>query len=606
LSNIKLKLRKQTFIGTLFILSLFTLSAVAVIPPVEASNAYVPASLSVGGSTLAAPLFSALIPHYTASTGNTVNVNYQAVGSGSGTSNALSAVFNAGMSDAPIPANGLATLDAQGDVTSPANSPPGPLAGADPLIQIPFTIAPVAIFYNIPSFRKTLNLTGDVIAEIFLLHITAWNDPHILALNPGLSSGDIAKLAANPISVVHRSDGSGTSFALTYYFGQVDNGNWTGAGFKAGSTSASNFPASELSAKGTGGVAGLVSATNGAIGYGETSYAIGAGLVYAAVQNADGTAFVLPLSANAAAAAAAYASQLLTNPTFVITNGSGTNVYPISTMSFIFVWSNQNLGTSGGQTWTQGLAFDLVSFLTYVVTQGQAYATDLQYAPLPPALVQIDIGLISKINYGGQSFLAPTTTSVTCNHSSVVVGKLSVSCTAVVSGTGLTGNLLWSSSDLGTFSKTTCAVPKSGKCVSIFKTGGTSSSEAITALFAGDLTNAPSIATASLTVTQATSKVTLLCKPSLVASESTTTCTASVIGFKPSGTVTVSQTGGTGSISAGGSCTLAPKGKLTTTSTCTVSLTGSSAGTATLTASYKGDANNAASTLLKPYTLKVH
>jgi phosphate transport system substrate-binding protein len=596
----RLKNKRHILIPTIFALALFAISSFAVVPVATASNAYTPTTLSIGGSTLLAPLMSVWQTQYGTYTSGAVSVNYQAVGSGSGTANWLGGVFSLGYSDAPIPANGLATINSTtGGIATPANSPPGTgLAGKDPVLQVVDALAPVSIFYNIPGFRKTLNLTGDVIAEIFLQHITAWNDPHILALNKGLTASDISKLAANPITVVHRSDGSGTSFALTYYFGQVD-GNWTAAGFKAGSVSPGNFPASELSGKGTGGVAGVVSATNGAVGYGETSYAIGAGLVYAAVQNQSGN-YILPLPAGATAAAAADASILATNPVFTITNAPGAASYPISTYTYVFVWENQNLGTSGGSPWTQGLAYDVVQFLYWIVTQGQNYATSLQYAPLPAAVVTDDLALIAKINYGGQSFLSTTSTSITCNHSSIVVGRGSVSCTSKVSGTGFSGSLLMSSSAAGTFNKPAYSVPKSGKVLSIFKPGGASSSETITALYVGDLNNAPSIASTTLTVTKAASKTTLLCKPASVSSGSPSTCTVTVIGFQPSGIATISQSAGSGSISGSASCVLAPKGTSTTISTCTATVTGSNAGSITLKASYPGDSNNAASSGVRP------
>jgi len=424
----KLKTVKTSFVFAVLVLVVLTLSLVATIQSADANNSpYTPATLSVGGSTLVAPIMTDWQLGFNNFTNRVVSVNYQAVGSTSGTDNMLGDIFSLGFSDAPIPANGLATLNSTtGGVITPADSPPVTgLAGTDPLIQIPDALAPVSIFYNIPSFRATLNLTGDVIAEIFLQHITIWNDSRILALNKGLTSAEIADLGKYPITVVHRSDGSGTSFALTYYFGQVD-GNWTADGYKAGSTSPSNFPASEDSAKGTGGVAGLVSATNGAIGYGETSYAVGAGLVYAAVRNQAGN-FILPLPNGAGAAAAADANDVASNPVFTITNAPGSQSYPISTFTYAFVWENQDLGTSGGGTWTQGLAYDTVAFLDYIVTQGQSYATALQFAPLPSAVVQVDLGLIAMINYAGVKLLSPatTTTSISATSSQTTISQSS-------------------------------------------------------------------------------------------------------------------------------------------------------------------------------------
>jgi len=583
----KHKLRRQTSIASIFVLLLFALSIVAAVPPVQATHAYTPATLSLGGSTLLAPLMTVWQNQFHTFTHGAVSISYQPVGSTSGTNNMLSDIFSVGFSDAPIPANGLATLNGMGDVTSPANSPPAAgLAGKDPLLQIADGLAPVAIFYNIPGYRGTLNLTGYIVGQIYLQKITKWTDPTILAINHGLTPAQITSLGKYPINPVHRSDGSGTSFALTTYFGRVDP-NWVKAGFKPGSTSASNFPVGELSAKGSGGVAGLVAATNGAIGYGETAYAIGAGLVYAAIQNSAGK-FVLPLPAGATAAAAADASLLKTNPEYVIVDAPGKASYAISTLTYAFVWENQNLGTSGGSTWTYGLAYDTVQFLNYIVTQGQSYATTLSYAPLPASLVTLDLTLIAKINYGGTFFLTPTTTTMTCVPTSVIVGRV-VSCTARLGGSGFTGAFQLSSTAAGTFSRPVCTTLPA--CVSSFTTQGTGSPETINAVYTGDLNHAPSIGTFSLTVKPAASTTTLSCSEK----SPKITCKVTVIGFEPYGTVSISQTAGTGAISSGGSCLLAPVGSSTTTSSCSVILHKATAGPVTLLASYPGDTNNLAS-----------
>jgi phosphate transport system substrate-binding protein len=615
MSDEKLKLRRQASIASIFALLLFVLSTVAVAPPVEAaSNSYTPATLSIGGSTLLAPLMSVWQTQFNTYTGGAVSINYQAVGSTSGTNNMLSDIFSLGFSDAPMPANGLATLNAQGDVVTPANSPPVTgLAGADPIIQVVDGLAPVAIFYQIPGIPLTthLNLTGDIITEIFLQHITTWTNPHILAINPGLTAAEITALGKYPITVVHRSDGSGTSFALTTYMGGVD-GNWTAAGFKAGSTSPTNFPTSELSGKGTGGVASLVSSNNGAIGYGEVEYAIGAGLGYAAILNVAGN-YVLPTPAGATAAAAADASILATNPVYTIVNAPGTASYPLSTFTYVFMWANQDLGTSGGGTWSQGLAYDAVQFLYWIVTQGQSYATNLNYAPLPASVVQLDLGLIAQINYAGAAFIPSTTTSVTCKSSSVIVGK-AVSCTVKLSGgSSPTGTFIWSSTGAGTFSHALCNVPKSGKCTTSFITQGTSPSETISALYTGDLNNAPSIATSSLTATQAASKTSVSCKPSSAAEGSTITCTVTVKGYSPTGDVTWSQSSTStpaatvtfATTTPPNTCILVAKGTSTTLASCSMTMTtGTNPGKVTITASYVGNSNNLASLKTAKLTIK--
>ncbi len=407
--------RARILAPTFCVLALFVLSIFAFSASVQASSSYTPLTLSIGGSTLIAPQMADWVLGFQNLTSNVVTVNYQAVGSTTGTNDFLNQIFSLGFSDAPIPANHLATLYANGSVETPANSPPG-LGGNDTLIQIIDGLAPVSIFYNLgsPTFggvpwRPTLNLTGDVIAQMFLKNITSWNASQILTLNPGLTQPEKDYLGTLSVQPTHRSDGSGTSFALTTYFGQVD-ANWTADGFTAGSTSSSNFPSGELEGKGTGGVAGEVASVAGAIGYGETSYAIGAGLLYAAVENQAGY-FVLPLPAGAAAAAAADAGVLAANPVAPITDAPGQASYPISTFTYAYVWQNEDVGTSGGATWTAGDAYDAVQFLNYIVTQGQSYAEALYYAPLPTSVVNIDLGLLSEVQYNGSPVVTTTTTT---------------------------------------------------------------------------------------------------------------------------------------------------------------------------------------------------
>lgn len=595
---------------TIPLLLLFALSAVAVVPSVLAtSNSYTPTTLYIGGSTLIAPIMADWTAGFNTATGGAVTVTYSPVGSTTGTKNMLADVYSAGWSDAPIPANGLASLGAGNVVTGSSAScgsacpPVTGLAGNDPLVQVIDGLASVAIFYHIPGISQPLNLTGDVIAEIFLGHITAWNDPHILTLNPGLTSAQKADLAAYPITVVHRSDGSGTSFALSSYF-SVEDSNWTALGH-TNSTAAANFPIG-LGGDGSAGVTGDVLATNGAIGYAEVSYPIGAGLSYAAIQNAAGN-FILPSSASSTAAAAADASKVAVDPEFTIVDAPGASSYPLATYTYVFIWANQDLGTSAGSTWTQGQAYDLIQFLNYIVTQGQSFATELQYSPLPPAVIQIDLGLIAQINYNGASILSTTSTAVTCNHSSVIVGKTSVSCTAQVTGSGLTGTVSWSSTGFGTFNHDgVCKPSKSGKCTIVFTTSGVSSSESIAATYSGDLNNAPSIASTTLTVTQRTSGMSLACSPSAVTagSSATVTCTAVVSGFSPTGTVTFTQSssnGGAVTFTAS-SCSLGSGTK--TNARCDVTLTGTTAGKVTISAAYSGDQNNTPITKTHSVTVK--
>jgi phosphate transport system substrate-binding protein len=245
----------------------------------------------------------------------------------------------------------------------------------------------VAIFYNVPGVTKSLNLTGKVLEQIYLEGITMWNDPAIAALNPGVS------LPNQQIVVIHRSDGSGTTYALTTYFSRIDPA-WVkevGVGTSVGWP---NSPNPELAAKGSGGVAALVNGTTFSIGYADSYYAFANGLLTAAIQNSAG-AFVKPSIAGAAAAAAADADLVQGNATYSITNAPGATSYPISTFTYLLVWASQS---------DPHKAEVITTFIWWIVHDGQSYCPKLFYAPLPAGVVTTDEGLIRQINYQGHSY----------------------------------------------------------------------------------------------------------------------------------------------------------------------------------------------------------
>ena len=635
----RLKLRKQTdskrgkevsflsrSIVTISVLLLFAISAVAVVPTVYATNSYTSTTLSLGGSTLVAPLVSDWIAtgagitssqSFVVSTGGVVGVNYQAVGSTTGTKDVVQDIFSAGFSDAPFagtPNSGLLTVTGANDISGsdctgfgcPNNAT---LAGADTLLEIPEAIAPISIMYNTPLPLTThLNLTGAIVAQIYLGQITKWNNPHILAINPGLTSSQKTSLNIN-IVPVHRSDGSGTTFNLTYFFGQTD-ANWTtpsyacaGQTLVAGTTSASDFPTcvTELSAKGTGGVASTVSSNSGAIGYGELSYAIGAGLGYAAVLNQAGY-YIVPSAATAANAISADASGIQTAISagngYTPTNAPGTDSYPITALTYVFFWQNQDIGQSGGGTWTRGDAFDLVQFLNFIVTQGQTDAALATFAPLPAAIQSIDLATIASVNFNGHSLTTPSTTSVTCNRTIQLVGR-SVSCTVQVTGSSPTGYVSWTSSASGNFNEHgQCKISRLGKCSIVFEPTSANAAVSITATYGGDLNNAPSLGSAALNVEQRVAGMTLTCHPAMATAGSTSvTCTAVVTGFSPTGTVTFtpSTTMGTAQINGNTavSCTLGTP--TPSNARCSVTFTGTQVtgtGKVQITGAYSGDPNN--------------
>jgi phosphate transport system substrate-binding protein len=295
------------------------------------------------------------------------SINYQPVGSGAGQSGILSKTFDYAGSDATLSNSKLANYTGT-------------------LLQIPEALGGVAIFYHIPEIGNvSLKFTGAVIAGIYMQNITMWNDPAITALNPGVN------LPAKTIIPVHRSDGSGTTYALSDYLNKVNSSWATHMGPPATSLS---WPQSELGGKGSSGVAGTVSSNPESIGYADSVYAISNKLPSAQIQNAKGN-WIAPTIPGFQAAAA---SVPITNETRIsITNAPDPNAYPITTYTWVLVWMNQP---------DHAKAYVIANFLWYVVHGGQAAAATLNYAPLPQNVVTIDEGLIKQISYNGTPILS--------------------------------------------------------------------------------------------------------------------------------------------------------------------------------------------------------
>jgi phosphate transport system substrate-binding protein len=225
----------------------------------------------------------------------------------------------------------------------------------------------VVVTYNVPELTRPLRLDGATLADVFLGKITKWNDARIAALNPG------AKLPASDILVVHRSDGSGTSYVFTDYLANVSPAWAT----KPGKGKEVQWPVG-LGAKGNEGVAGQVKQTPGAVGYAELVYATQNKLATAALRNAAGE-FVAPSIASVTAAAAGAASKLPPNTDYrvSIVNAPGAGVYPISSFTWLLVYRKQADAAKGKK---------LTDFLRWALTEGQGMEAALDYAPLPEAM----------------------------------------------------------------------------------------------------------------------------------------------------------------------------------------------------------------------------
>jgi phosphate transport system substrate-binding protein len=305
--------------------------------------------LTGAGATFPYPMYSKWFIDYAAAT--KIRINYQSIGSGGGVRQISEQTVDFGASDGPMSDDELAK------------------AKGGPLLHIPTVMGADVVVYNLPGLKATLKLSGDVIADIFLGKITKWNDPRIVALNAGQT------MPKQDILVVHRSDGSGTTYIWTDYLSAVSPA-WAAGPGKGKDV---KWPVG-LGGKGNEGVAGQVKQLAGSIGYVELIYARQNKIPYASIRNASGT-FVDATIASITEAAAGVAKGLPKNTDFrvSIVNAPGKNAYPIASMTWLLVYKNQANATKGKQ---------LVDFLKWMLVDGQKSAAALDYAPLPPAVVK--------------------------------------------------------------------------------------------------------------------------------------------------------------------------------------------------------------------------
>jgi len=324
------------------------------------------------GATFPYPLITKWSSVYVNETGGRVQVNYQGGGSGAGIQAITAKTVDFAGSDAPLK--------------------PSERAAAPGLLHIPETIGAVTAAYNVASLSSGLNLTGHVLGEIFLGRITTWNHANISALNPGVT------LPSSTITVVHRSDSSGTTFVWTSYL-HLANPGWNSS--VVGKSI--NWPVG-IGASGNAGVAGKILTTPDSIGYVELAYTVQNSMKVGKIRNPAGN-FISPSLASTAAAAASA-------PTFpspegdwnnvTILNAAGANSYPIASFTYLLVYKELNkIGTS----MTQAKAQALVDFLWWCVHDpgGQQYATSLVYPTLPPTVVTLDEQAIRSMTFNGQT-----------------------------------------------------------------------------------------------------------------------------------------------------------------------------------------------------------
>ena len=314
--------------------------------------AVVPAAaqdLTGAGATFPNPIYSKWFSDYARKTG--VQINYQPIGSGGGIRQLSEQTVDLGATDAPM--SDAELVKAKGG----------------PILHIPTVLGAVVVTYNVPEVKRTLRLDGNALADIFLGKITKWNDPRIAALNVGV------KLPGSDILVVHRSDGSGTSYVFTDYLASV-SAAWAA---KPGKGKEVQWPVG-LGGKGNEGVAGQVKQLPGSIGYVELAYAKQNKLAYADIRNAQGQ-FVTPTIAAVTAAAAGAVAKLpaTTDYRVSIVNATGKGAYPISSFTWLLVYRNQTDAAK---------AKKLTDFLKWALTDGEKSAATLDYAPLPAAMAK--------------------------------------------------------------------------------------------------------------------------------------------------------------------------------------------------------------------------
>jgi phosphate transport system substrate-binding protein len=291
------------------------------------------------GATFPYPIYSKWFDEY-AKVDPSVRFNYQSIGSGGGQKQILAQTVDFGASDGPMSDDNLSKA-------------PGKI------LHIPTVAGAVVLTYNLAG-NPSLKLDADIIAGIYLGQIKKWNDPKLAALNSG------AKLPDQDIVVVHRSDGSGTTFIFTDYLSKVSS-EWKQ---KAGNNTSVNWPTG-IGGKGNEGVSGQVKQTPGAIGYVELIYAIQNKMPYAEVKNSAGQ-FVKPTIDSVTAALAT--AEIPDDFRFSMTNAPGKDAYPICGATWLLVYEQQKDAAKGKK---------LVEFLKWAAKDGEKMAKDLDYAPLP-------------------------------------------------------------------------------------------------------------------------------------------------------------------------------------------------------------------------------
>lgn len=317
------------------------------------------------GSTFVNPLMQKWV-HEFGALEPSVKIDYQSIGSGGAIKQIKERTIQYGATDVAMSSADLA-------------SAPGEL------LHIPIILGAVVLTYNLGSVQQTLRFSPATIADIFLGKITRWDDERIKADNPGVD------LPPAELTVVHRSDGSGTSAVFTNYLSKVSP-EWKE---KVGEGTSPAFPVG-LGGKGNEGVTGQVKQTPNTIGYVELAYAVKNKLPVAEIRNKAGN-FVSPNFSTVTSAAAESVNTAPEDLRFTITDADGANAYPIASYVFVLIYKNQP---------ERRLGAALVDFLAWGLNEGQRHAQPLYYAPLPAEMVRRSTAKVAQVNFQGESLLS--------------------------------------------------------------------------------------------------------------------------------------------------------------------------------------------------------
>jgi phosphate transport system substrate-binding protein len=319
------------------------------------SAAVAQTNLNGAGATFPYPIYSKWFNEFQKERGG-VQINYQSIGSGGGIRQLQAGTVDFGASDMPLTDDQLKEM-------------------GKPIIQFPTVLGAVVPAYNVPGVSGEIKFTPEALAGIFLGKITKWNDKALTSANAGVKFPD------QDIVVVHRSDGSGTTFVWTDYLSKVSP-EWKS---KVGSNTSVKWPVG-LGGKGNEGVAGVVRQQPGAIGYVELIYALQNNITFGTVKNAAG--HFVKASLDSTTAAAASVKDMPADFRVSITNAGGKNTYPIASFTYLLVptqWQDQTKKTA------------MVNFLTWMLNDGEPMAAQLNYAPVPKLVAERERARIKEI-----------------------------------------------------------------------------------------------------------------------------------------------------------------------------------------------------------------